>query len=148
MVISFLLKKRTNPTLYLPISYFGKKNPPTQSCAFIILYSILNLLKTFNNLTTFKYPWYNFKNWDYRTQLCQYDSHIWVSLFLFWFIFYHLCIDHYHTLSMIFFNPLDACFLLLTMCVHSPIAYANHSNSSTSYYTWLRFLIFSTHPIY
>jgi hypothetical protein len=57
MVISFLLKKGTNPTPYSPISYFGKgNNPPTQPCAFIIFYSNMKLLKTHNNLTTLKYP--------------------------------------------------------------------------------------------
>ncbi len=57
MVTNFLLKKRTNPTPYSPISNFGiENNPPTQPCAFIILYSNIKLLKTPNNLTTLKYP--------------------------------------------------------------------------------------------
>jgi hypothetical protein len=41
MVTGFLLKKRTNPTPYSPVLYFGKENnPPTQPCAFIIPYEI------------------------------------------------------------------------------------------------------------
>jgi len=57
MVIGFLLKKRTNPTPYSPILYFGKENNPrTQPCAFIIPYSTMKLLKTPKNLITFEYP--------------------------------------------------------------------------------------------
>ncbi len=57
MVITFLLKKGTNPTLYSPISYFEKKKqPPTEPCAFIIPYSNMKLLKTLNKLTTLEYP--------------------------------------------------------------------------------------------
>jgi hypothetical protein len=42
MVINFLLKKRTNPTPYSPILYFGKENnPPMQPCAFIIPYEVV-----------------------------------------------------------------------------------------------------------
>jgi hypothetical protein len=57
MVISFLLKKRTNPTPYSPILYFGKENtpPPNAPCAFIIPYFNMKLLKALNNLTTLKY---------------------------------------------------------------------------------------------
>jgi hypothetical protein len=75
MVTNFLLKKKTNPTPYSPISYFGKENnPPGQPCAFIIPYSNMKLLKTLNNLTTLKYPDATFKNCDYCTWLCQYNS--------------------------------------------------------------------------
>jgi len=57
MVISFLLKKGTNPTPYSPILYFEKENnPPTQPCAFIIFYSNMKLLKPPNNFTTLEYP--------------------------------------------------------------------------------------------
>jgi hypothetical protein len=57
MVISFLLKKETNPTSYSPILYFEKENnPPTQPCAFIIPYSNMKLQKTLYNLTTLEYP--------------------------------------------------------------------------------------------
>jgi hypothetical protein len=41
MITSFLLKKRTNPTLYSPILYFGKENNPSmQPRAFIIPYEV------------------------------------------------------------------------------------------------------------
>jgi hypothetical protein len=57
MVTSFLLKKRSNSTPYASILYFGKKNnPPMQTCAFIIPYSNMKLLETFNNLTALEYP--------------------------------------------------------------------------------------------
>jgi hypothetical protein len=56
MVISFLLKKGTNPTPHSPILYFGKENPPMQPCTFVISYSNMKLLKTPNNLTTLEYP--------------------------------------------------------------------------------------------
>jgi hypothetical protein len=55
MVINFLLKKITNPTPYSLISYFEKGNnppTPTQSCAFIMPYFNMKLLKTPKNLTT------------------------------------------------------------------------------------------------
>jgi hypothetical protein len=56
MVTSFLLKKRTNPTPYSLISYFGKENnPPTQPCTFVIPYSNMKLQKNPNNLTTLEY---------------------------------------------------------------------------------------------
>ncbi len=74
---------------------------------------------------------------------CYWD--VWMFSFLFWFIFYRLCIDHYCASSTIFFSSLDACFLLSTTCVHNPITCASHNNFSTSYYTWMRFLISSTH---
>jgi hypothetical protein len=61
MVTSFLLKTRTNPTLYSPILYFEKENNPlTQPCAFIIPYFNMELVKAPNNITTFEYPWCNF----------------------------------------------------------------------------------------
>jgi len=57
MVINFLLKKKINPTPYSPISYFKKRNNlPTQSCAFIIPYSDMKLLKTPNNLPHLNIP--------------------------------------------------------------------------------------------
>jgi hypothetical protein len=52
MVTHFLLKKRTNPTPYSPISYFEKENNPSmQPCAFNIPYEVA---KSPNNLTTLK----------------------------------------------------------------------------------------------
>jgi hypothetical protein len=58
-----------------------------------------------------------------------------VYWFLFWFIFYRLCRDHYHASSMIFFSPF----------VHSLAVCASHNDSSMGCYTWLGFFIFSTH---
>jgi hypothetical protein len=69
----------------------------------------------------------------------------WVSSFLFWFIFYHMCTNHHYTPLAVFFSPFNVCFSLLTTCVHNLVACTSHNDSSTSYYTWLRFLIFSTH---
>ncbi len=68
---------------------------------------------------------------------------VWVFSFLFWFIFYHLCIDHYCASSTFFFSPLDVCFILSTMHVHSPITCTSHNNSSMSYCTWSEFFIYS-----
>jgi hypothetical protein len=65
--------------------------------------------------------------------------------FLFWFIFYHLCIDHYHMSSSVFFSPLDVCFLLSIAHVHSPTTCVNHNDSLASYCTWSGFFISSTH---
>ncbi len=70
---------------------------------------------------------------------------VWMFLFLFWFIFYHLCTDHYRTSSAIFFSPFDVYFLLSIAHVHNLIACANHSNSSMGCYTWSNFLISFTH---
>jgi hypothetical protein len=41
MVTSFVLKKRTNPTPYSPISYFGKENTPYATIVFTTPYSNL-----------------------------------------------------------------------------------------------------------
>ncbi len=68
-----------------------------------------------------------------------------MSSFLFWFIFCHLCIDHYGASSVIFFSPLNVCFLLSIVCVHSLAACVNQNDFSASCYTWLGFLISSTH---
>jgi hypothetical protein len=55
MVIKFLLKKKTNLTPYSPISYFGKENnPPPRNHMHSSF--LMKLLKTLNNLITFKYP--------------------------------------------------------------------------------------------
>jgi len=52
MITGFLLKKRTNPTPFSPISYFKKENNPSmQPRAFITL---MKLLKVPNNLGTLK----------------------------------------------------------------------------------------------
>jgi hypothetical protein len=40
---------------------------------------------------------------------------VWVFSFLFWFIFDHLCIDHYHASLAVFFNPFNVCFSLFTV---------------------------------
>jgi len=74
---------------------------------------------------------------------CYWD--IWVSLFSFWFIFDHLCTDHYRVSSMVFFSPFNVCFSLSIMCVHSLATCASHNNFSTGYYTWSWFFISSTH---
>jgi hypothetical protein len=60
--------------------------------------------------------WASIKWWFHSP--CYWD--IWVSSFSFWFIFDHLCIDHYCMSSIVFFNPFDACFLLLIVHVHNP----------------------------
>jgi hypothetical protein len=70
---------------------------------------------------------------------------VWVFSSSFWFIFNHLCTNHYHASSTVFFSPLNVYFLLLTMCVHSLAMCASHNNSSVSSCTWLRFFISSTH---
>jgi len=74
---------------------------------------------------------------------CYWD--ILVFSFSFWFIFYCLCTNHYCASSMIFFSPLNAHFLLSTMCVHSPTTCTSHNNFLASYYTWSRVFISSTH---
>ncbi len=77
---------------------------------------------------------------------CYWD--VWVFSFLFWSIFYRLCTYHYCTSSVVFFSPLDVCFLLSTTYVHSLVAFANHSDSSMGCCTWSRFFISSTHHNY
>jgi hypothetical protein len=74
-----------------------------------------------------------------------YYWNVWVFSFLFRFIFDYLSKNHYHASSTIFFSPLDACFLLLTMRVHSLATCASHSTSLMGYCTWLGFFSFSTH---
>jgi hypothetical protein len=84
--------------------------------------------------------WASTKRWLHS--LCYWD--VWVSSFLFWFIFDYLCIDHYGASSIIFFNSLDVCFLLLIMHVHNFVACTSHSDFLASCYTWSSFFIFST----
>jgi hypothetical protein len=71
-------------------------------------------------------------------------KHMGVS-FSFWFIFYRLCTNHYHTLSMVFFNPLNACFFTSTTHVHNLAMCISHSDFSTGCYIWSEFFISSTH---
>ncbi len=52
---------------------------------------------------------------------------VWVFSFLFWFMFYRLCTHHYCTSLVVFFSPIDACFLLLTTHVHNLVACASHA---------------------
>jgi hypothetical protein len=42
---------------------------------------------------------------------------------------------------VVLFSPFNVCFLLLTMCVHSPAMCASHSDSLVGYYTWSTLLI-------
>jgi len=79
--------------------------------------------------------WRNTKQWLHSP--CYWN--IWMSSFLFWFIFYHLCLDHYHTSSTVFFSPLNAWFLISTTHVHSLAMCLSHSNFSMSCCTWSRF---------
>jgi hypothetical protein len=60
---------------------------------------------------------------------------IWVFSFWFWFIFYHLCIDCYCMSSTIFFNPFDACLLLLKAHIHNHVMCTNHYDSLINCYT-------------
>jgi hypothetical protein len=71
--------------------------------------------------------------------------YVWMFSLSFWFIFCHLFTHHYCTSSMILFSPLNACFPLLTTCVHILVACTSHSNFSAGYCTWSEFLISSTH---
>jgi hypothetical protein len=58
-----------------------------------------------------------------------------MSVFIFILIhFDHLCTNHYHTLSMVFFSPLNAYFLLSLVHVRSPIACVSHSNHFRSFF--------------
>ncbi len=88
--------------------------------------------------------WTNIRRWFHS--LCYWN--VWVSSFLFWFIFYHLCIKHYRASLVIFFSHVNAYFSLLIMCIHSLGVWISHSNSSVGHYTWSRFLISSTHYNY
>jgi hypothetical protein len=63
MVTNFLLKKKTNPTPYSPISYFGKKETPfVQPCTFTTPYSNLKLPKPLITLPHSNTPYVIFKN--------------------------------------------------------------------------------------
>jgi hypothetical protein len=59
MVTSFLLRKKTNPTPYSPISYFKKENtPPALFYTTMRIhhpYFYMKLLKTPNNLIPLEY---------------------------------------------------------------------------------------------
>jgi len=76
--------------------------------------------------------WANTKQWLHSP--CYWD--ISVSSFLFWFIFYHLCTYHYRTLSEVFFNPLNACFLLSTTRVHNLATCTSHNDPLMNFCTW------------
>jgi hypothetical protein len=65
-----------------------------------------------------------------------------VYLFWFWLIFDYLCTNHYCTSLTIFFNPLDACWLLAR--VHILVTCINCNDFSMGCCTWSRFLISST----
>jgi hypothetical protein len=78
--------------------------------------------------------WTNIRWWFHS--LCYWN--IWMPSFLFWFILDRLCIDHNnHASSMVFFNPLDVYFSLLTVCVHSVATCASKNDFSVGYCTWL-----------
>jgi hypothetical protein len=70
---------------------------------------------------------------------------VWVFSFSFWFIFNNLCMDNYRTSFVVFFNPFDASFSLLTTRIHNHATCASHIDSSTGCSTWSKFLLFSTH---
>ncbi len=74
--------------------------------------------------------------------LCHKD--LWLSSLLFQLFFYFLCLSYSLSL-MVFFSSHNAYFLLLVMCVHSPIAFEGHCDSSMCCCTWETFFIFSTH---
>jgi len=84
--------------------------------------------------------WVNNRRWLHSP--CYWD--VWVSSFLFWFIFYYLCIDHYRTSSTVFFSPFNACLLLSITHVHNLAMCISHNDSSTCC-TWLGFFVSSTH---
>jgi hypothetical protein len=71
--------------------------------------------------------------------------YIWLSSFLFWFIFDCLCIDYYCVSSMIFFSSFDVFILLSTMRVHNLATCISHGDFSIGYDTWSKFFISSTH---
>jgi hypothetical protein len=75
--------------------------------------------------------WTNTKQWLHSP--CYWD--IWVSSFLFWFIFYHLCTYHYCTLSKVVFSPLNAWFLLSTTRFHNLATCTNHNDSLMNFCT-------------
>jgi len=57
MAQQHFVEEITNPTPYSPIPYSQKENnSPTQPYAFITPYFNTKLLKTLENLTTFKFP--------------------------------------------------------------------------------------------
>ncbi len=86
------------------------------------------------------HPFYSFQ-WLHSS----YYWNVWVFSISFLFIFYGLCIDLYHTPSMIFFSPLNACFSLLTMCVHSSTTCTSHNDFLMGCCTWSRFFISFAH---
>jgi hypothetical protein len=74
-----------------------------------------------------------------------YYWNMWLFSLSFWFIFDRLCINNYCVSLTIFFSFLNACFLLLTMHIHSLTTCASHNDSLTCYYIWSRFLISFIH---
>jgi hypothetical protein len=88
----------------------------------------INNNNTCNNGCLIEYTiihWRNTRRW--LNSPCYWD--VWVSSFLFWFIFDNLCTNHYHASLTKLLHPLDACFLLSITCVHSPTMCASHNNS-------------------
>jgi len=70
---------------------------------------------------------------------------VWAASFLYWFIFYHLCTNHYCTSLTIFFSPFNVCFLLLITHIHNFTMCTSHSDFSTNCCIWSWFFISSTH---
>jgi len=71
--------------------------------------------------------WTNTRRW--------FHSPCYRDVWMFSFIFYCLCIDHYHASLAIFFSPLNVYFLLLITHVHSLATFVRHNDFSTNYYT-------------
>jgi hypothetical protein len=85
--------------------------------------------------------WASTKHWFHSP--CYWN--VWVSSFLFLFIFDCLCTYHYGSSTTISFNPLDACFLLLIAHVHGLATCTSHTDSLMNRYIWLKFFISSSH---
>jgi len=83
---------------------------------------------------------------EYQTMIS--FSSLLICMGVFILVLIHLLLFVHKPLSCVinnFLSPLNACFLLLTTHVHSPITCASHCNSSMGCYIWSRFFIFFTH---
>ncbi len=120
----------------------------------------LSLLIWFTQIWCSNHQWQQRMQWWWlfrRKHGCMLNKHYamtsfplllkWVISFSFWLIFYYLCTDHYRTSSTIFFNPLNACFLLSMSHVHNLAACVNHNDSSVGCCTWSRFFMIFPHII-
>ncbi len=61
---------------------------------------------------------------------------LWLSSFLFWIIFYFLCLGHYSPSLATFFSSCNVYYLLSASCVHNLPTCTGHCDSLMCFCTW------------